>query len=76
MPVRMMTASHLKAIPGLLLVLLLALIFTLGACGRKGALYMPEPKPEETEQSQSNITTSSEEDSESKKKEQRQSETQ
>ena len=76
MRVRMMRVSYLKAMPDLLLVLLLAIIFTLGACGRKGALYMPEPKPEETEQSQSNGATSSEEDPESKKKEQRQSETQ
>ena len=69
MRVRMIGAGRLKAIPGLVLILLLAIIFTLGACGRKGALYMPEPKPIDS-------STSSEEDPESKKKEKRQSETQ
>jgi len=69
-------ASLLKATPSLLLALLLAIVFTLGACGRKGGLYLPEPKQEEKSQSQSDSTTSSEEDPESKKKEKRQSETQ
>ena len=64
-----MRAFRLTAILGLLSVLLLAIIFTLGGCGRKGALYMPEPKPIDS-------STSSQEDPESKKKEKRQSETQ
>ena len=65
----MTKSSSLKVTLGHLLALLLVIIFTLGACGRKGSLYMPEPKPIDS-------TASSQEDPESKKKEKRQSETQ
>ena len=69
MNVTMTKSSSLIVTLGLLVVLLLAMVFTLGACGRKGALYMPDPKPNDS-------STTSQEDSESKKKEKRQSETQ
>ncbi len=63
----MTSASKMNATLGLILLLVIG--FTLGACGRKGALYMPDPKPIDS-------STSSQEDSESKKKEKRPSETQ
>jgi len=69
MNVIMTNSFRLKGTLGLLVALFLAISFTLGACGRKGGLYMPEPKPIES-------ATSSQEDPESKKKEKRQSETQ
>jgi len=59
---------------GLLLTLLLAIGFTLGACGRKGGLFLPqETQPEQAvpEKAESEPST---EEVESNKKEKRQSE--